>query len=161
VDDLPMMTDAESTGLWQSSPNPDPRQPVPVAEPTHPVPYDDPHQPVPDADSPQPAPATMAESTYFGNQQDLTAFLAMVAGVGMVALSCVPGASCVGLIFALVAGTIGLRDADRAVNPGRARLHAGLALASGALIVLGMLLAASLSAALIGALIALANNLSQ
>ena len=53
-------------------------------------------------------------ATYSGNQKDMTAFLAMVAGAMLIATSCVPGAACVLPIFAFVAGIIGLRGADRA-----------------------------------------------
>jgi thiol:disulfide interchange protein len=94
-------------------------------------PYNDQQQyqiPTP-SDSPFPA-------TYSGNQKDMTAFLAMLAGAMLIATSCVPGAACVLPIFAFVAGIIGLRGADQAINPSRTRTFSWIAIVTGALVLI-------------------------
>lgn len=97
-----------------------------------PVAADDPFFAAPIAPA---APAVALTPTYAGNDQDFTAFVAMLAGVGSLVLSCIPGASCVAPVVGLVAGAVALRNADRAMNPGRARMHAWLGIGSGALFV--------------------------
>jgi|GEM_PF-5770500 len=74
--------------------------------------------------------------TYVGNQTDLTSFLAMVAGVGVVISSCTGIGGCLLPIFALVAGIIGLRNSNQALNPSRVRTHAWIAIITGGIILL-------------------------
>jgi len=104
-----------------------------------------------------PGPA-VAEPTYLGNQQDMTAFLAMIAGVGTLAVSCIPCFSCVTPIFALVAGVMSLRGADLSLNPGRTRTNAWLGIATGALFVVGLFLFFAIYGAVILAAIQEANQ---
>jgi hypothetical protein len=82
--------------------------------------------------SQQPAP-------YVGNKKDMLAFMAMIAGAGLLAISCIPGFSCMLPFFALVGGIIGLRGADQAVDPGRARTYSWVAIITGGLILLFIL----------------------
>lgn len=83
-----------------------------------------------------PAAAAVALTpTYAGNEQDFTAFVAMLAGVGTLVLSCIPGASCIAPVVGLVAGAVALRHADRALNPERARMHAWLGIGTGAMFI--------------------------
>lgn len=80
-----------------------------------------------------------APGTQTVNQKDVTAFLAMLAGVGLIVVSCVPGAACVLPIFALVAGIIGVRSADQAAHPSRTRTFAWVAIGAGAITLLAIL----------------------
>lgn len=72
---------------------------------------------------------------YVGNQKDMLAFIAMIAGAGLL-LSCVPGFNCLLPFFALIGGIIGLRGADQAINPGRTRTYSWVAIVAGAIFLL-------------------------
>lgn len=85
---------------------------------------------------------------YVGNQKDMLSFLAMIAGAGLL-LSCVPGFNCLLPFFALIGGIIGLRGADQAINPGRARTYAWVAIIAGAIFFLVILVFAFFYGALI------------
>ncbi len=84
-------------------------------------------------------PPTSQPGTYVGNQKDMMAFLGMLAGAGLLVTSCIPGAGCLLPLFALVAGIIGLRGADQAVNPSRTRTYSWIAIITGALVFLFLL----------------------
>ena len=75
--------------------------------------------------------------TYTGNKQDNTATLAMIVGLTMVASSCTFGlGGCLLPIFAFVAGIMGLRSANQALDPRRTRTYAWIGIATGGLILL-------------------------
>ncbi len=82
-------------------------------------------------------PASLAPppGQYVGNGKDMTAFLAMLAGVGLAVTSCVPGASCLLPFFALIGGIVALRDANQALDPARTRRYAWIAIVTGAIII--------------------------
>lgn len=103
-------------------------------------------------------PNLSAGPSYLGNRQDMTAFLAMLAGVVSIVVSCFPCGGCIPPVFALVAGSIALKDVGLAVNPARARQHAIIGIASGLLLTLGLLVGISLYAAFIGAMFAMAGG---
>lgn len=108
-----------------------------------------------------PAPPYASQpATYTGNQKDMNAFLGMVAGVGLVVTSCVPGAACLLPIAALVLGIIGLRGADQALNPSRTRTYSWIAIGTGGLVLLVFVGIAVLYGGLILAAINEANNLN-
>ena len=90
-----------------------------------------------------PTPVTPPPGQYVGNGKDMTAFLAMLAGVGMLATTCVPGLGCLLPFFALIGGIVALCGANQALDPSRTRTYAWLAIGAGAVfIVLGAALIA-------------------
>jgi len=106
-----------------------------------------------------PSPTSSSQpATYAGNQKDMLAFTAMIAGAGLMAASCIPGFSCLLPIFALVGGIMGLRGADQAVDPSRTRTYSWIAIITGALILLFFIAIAVFYGAFFFALIQEANQ---
>lgn len=106
----------------------------------------------------QPQPYTVSSTsevatdppTYTGNRQDNTATLAMLVGAIMALNMCTFGiGSCVLPIVALVAGILGLRGANRAIDPGRTRSYAWIGIITGGLLTLLLLAIVVLYGALI------------
>lgn len=98
-------------------------------------------------------PAAPPFGQYVGNSKDMTAFLAMLAGVGLAITSCVPGASCLLPFFALIGGIVALRGANQALDPGRTRRYAWIAIVTGAIIiVVGALFVALYGAFIVAAI---------
>jgi len=83
-----------------------------------------------------PVPVTPPVDQYVGNDKDMTAFLAMLAGVGLIAISCVPGVSCLLPFFALIGGIVALRGANQALNPSRTRTYSRIAIITGAVVIM-------------------------
>lgn len=100
---------------------------------------------VPGATQPQAVPP----GTYVGNNRDMTTFLAMLAGVGILLTSCSGIGGCLLPLFAVIAGIIGLRNAKEAVNPGRTRTHAWIAIVTGSLFLVFIIAIIGLYGALI------------
>lgn len=103
-------------------------------------------------------PSINRPAPYVGNQKDMLAFLAMVAGAGLLVSSCIPGASCLLPIFALVGGIMGLRGADQAIDPSRTRTYSWVAIVTGGLILLLFIAIAVFYGAVIMAAIQEANQ---
>lgn len=79
--------------------------------------------------------STVDAPTYTGNKQDNTATLAMIVGATLVISSCTFGlGGCLLPIVAFVGGIMGLRGANRAIDPGRTRTYAWIGIATGGLI---------------------------
>jgi thiol:disulfide interchange protein len=94
-------------------------------------------------------PAPVPPGTYVGNGRDMTSFLAMLAGVGILLTSCTGIGGCLLPLFALVAGIIGLRNSKEAINPGRTRTHAWIAIITGSLFLVFIIAIIGLYGALI------------
>src|SRR4028118_2379361 len=103
-------------------------------------------------------PSVNPSAPYVGNQKDMLSFIAMIAGAGLLASSCIPGVSCLLPIFALVGGIIGLRGADQAVDPGRTRTYSWVAIITGGLFLLFFIAVAVFYGAFIVAAIQGANQ---
>jgi thiol:disulfide interchange protein len=110
-------------------------------------PYNQPYDEQPSYTVPPPTPVNQP-TPYVGNQKDMLAFIAMIAGAGLVG-SCIPGFTCLLPLFALVGGIIGLRGADQAIDPGRTRTYSWIAIATGALFLIFILAIAAIYGALI------------
>ncbi|WP_026370007.1 hypothetical protein [Kallotenue papyrolyticum] len=110
----------------------------------------------------QPQPYTVSSTSdvatdppsYTGNRQDNTATLAMLVGTIMALNMCTFGiGGCLLPIFALVAGILGLRGANRAINPARTRTYAWIGIVIGGLLTLLLLAIVVLYGAIIAAAI--------
>jgi predicted lipid-binding transport protein (Tim44 family) len=120
-------------------------------------PYNQSYQEQPPYTVPSPTPSNQP-APYVGNQKDMMAFAAMIAGAGLLASSCIPGFSCILPIFALVGGIIGLRGADQAINPSRTRTYSWIAIVSGTLVLLFFIAVIVFYGAVIAAAIQEANQ---
>jgi len=77
-------------------------------------------------------------SLYTGNHVDLLGLAAACLG-GTIFLSCVPCLNASMPLLGLLFGLVALVEANKAVNPGRTRILAGIGLSGGVLIILGIL----------------------
>ncbi len=83
----------------------------------------------------QPAAKAQSHSLYSGNNVDLTGFAAACLG-GMLLIYCVPCLNALVPLLGLLVGIIALIEANRAINPTRTRILAGIGVASGSLVIL-------------------------